>query len=377
MAHVRRAWVRACTPGRAAAAALALLVAAACASAGDPGPPVAEPRYNDAPAATMPQPCPPLPRGAALESVSATSGSPGAEPVGGAAARARRVVLMGGSGEVESAARAFAEGAGGGHVLVLRASGSTSSYNDYFAHAVGATPAPVAVATIRVDSAEAGGHDGVLCRVSRAHALWLAGGNQWNYLGRWPQALHDSLATRARNGVAIGGTSAGAMSLGEVAYDARDASVTSEEAVADPLHDDARVSRSPFGQPELAGVLVDTHFMQRSREGRLLAFLARGRELLGRDTIYGVGIDERAAIVIEGGRFTVHAGAPERYVWVYRLTRPVLLEAGRPLALAGVERVRLGAGAEGAWPLDFGRWPVEWATVPPRKPSPPPSSLRP
>ncbi|CAN5622368.1 hypothetical protein BH23GEM9_BH23GEM9_26880 [soil metagenome] len=260
---------------------------------------------------------------------------------------------MGGAGEVDAASRLFVQGAAGGDVLVLRASGSTTSYISYFASGVGASPAPAWVGTIRLDAPDAGTHAAVLCRVSRAEAVWLAGGDQWNYLGQWPASLHDSLRVAAQKRVAIGGTSAGAMSLSEVAYDARVASATSEQALANPFHSSVTVMRSPFAQPELAGTIVDTHFMQRTREGRLLTFLGRGRLLLQRETLVGIGLDERAALVIEGDRFTVHTGAADRYVWIYRVSGGGTVVAGTPLSLDGIERVMLEHGASGAWPLDF------------------------
>jgi cyanophycinase-like exopeptidase len=78
------------------------------------------------------------------------------------------------------------------------------------------------------------------------------------------------------------------MPLGALACDARAGSATSAQALADPYHAMATVSRSPFAQPELHDALVDTHFMQRDREGRLLACLARGRLLLRQDTVFGI-----------------------------------------------------------------------------------------
>jgi hypothetical protein len=298
-----------------------------------------------APPTASAQPCGAVPPGAALAGIGTFDAR--------AATPTRRVVLMGGASEVDAASRLFVEGASGGDVLVLRASGSATSYNAYFASGLGATPAPAWAGTVRLDDASAGGHAAVLCRVGRAEALWLAGGDQWDYLGRWPATLHDSLAAAATKRVAIGGTSAGAMALSEVAFDARTGSATSEQALANPFHANVTVSRSPVAQPELRGTIVDTHFMQRDREGRLLAFLARARPLLQRDTVIGVGLDERTALVIENGRFTVLTGAADRHAWIYRVTGAAVVQAGTALGIEDVERVRLDGGQGGAWPLDF------------------------
>ncbi len=272
----------------------------------------------------------------------------------------RRVVLMGGSAEVDAASRVFVEGANGGDVLVLRASGSTTSYNAYLEVEVGAEPRPSSVGTLRVPGVGAGpgvadgaGSDspGALCRVAHAEAVWLAGGDQWDYLGGWAAALHDSLRATAGRPAAIGGTSAGAVVLGELAFDAEHGTVTSDTALADPFHTRVSVRRSDLAQPELARFLVDSHFMQRDREGRLLAFLARGAALLETDTVYGLGLDERAAMVITDGRYEVHA-EPGRRAWLYRYVvgDDAPPAPGRPLEMTGVLRLGLGDGTAGAWP---------------------------
>jgi cyanophycinase-like exopeptidase len=322
--------------GRLSWPALIVVFAAACASAAGPQPPDRT--------GPDPQPaCGVMPAGAER----ALLGAPGA----GVATPQRRLVLMGGSSEVNSAARLFVEAAGGGDVLTLRATGSTTSYNSYFFTSVGATPAPVSAVTIRTDSVAAGGAPSVLCHVALAEAIWLAGGNQWDYLGGWPTALHAALRDLVARGGAIGGTSAGAMALGEMAFDARNGGVTSAEALADPMHARVQISASPFAHPALAGWLVDSHFSERDREGRMLAFLARWAAAANRP-VYGLALDERAAIVIENGSFTVHAAAG-RAAWLYRVDGAADVRAGVPLGLDGIRRVRLEAGATGAWPPAF------------------------
>ena len=59
----------------------------------------------------------------------------------------------------------------------------------------------------------------------------------------------------------------------------------------------------------LEGVITDTHFSERARLGRLVAFLAKSEELAGRPLI-GLGVDERAAVAVEGdGTARVYATA--------------------------------------------------------------------
>ena len=267
-------------------------------------------------------------------------------------APSRRLVLMGGGGEDDSAARQFVEGANGGDVVILRATGSLSSYPQYFSVTLEPDPVPATVVTVRTTRPEAGGDPAVLCRVDRAEALWLAGGSQWHYLGRWPDTLHATLADATARGVALGGTSAGAVSLGEAAFDAQFGTVTSPEALSDPLRREVSITMPIFAQPELAATLVDSHFMDRAREGRLLVFLARFLEVREVGPVVGVGLDEGVALVIENDTYAVSSEGTGG-AWLYEVSGPARLTVGAPLTLHGIRRVVLRNGSTGTWPLDF------------------------
>ena len=263
----------------------------------------------------------------------------------------RRLVLMGGGREEDAAARSFVEASVAGDIVILRVTGSLTSYPEYFIGRL-ASLTPATVVTVRTSNPEAGADPAVLCWVGRAEAVWLAGGNQWDYLGRWPAALHDSLAAVAERDATMGGTSAGAVSLGEGVFDARYGTVTSEEALADPLRREVSVSSPVFAQPELDGVLVDSHFMDREREGRLLAFLARFLADRGDGPVVGVGLDEGVALTLEVGEYQVTA--PESgAAWFYEVAGPAKLAPGVPLSLDGIRRVRLPGGRVGRWPFNF------------------------
>ncbi len=263
----------------------------------------------------------------------------------------RRLVLMGGGREEDIAARQFVEAAVSGDIVVLRTSGSLTSYPEYFIGAL-ASFTPATVITVRTSNPESGADPAVLCRVGRAEAVWLAGGNQWDYLGRWPAELHDSLAAVAERDATMGGTSAGAVSLGEAAFDAQYGTVTSEAALADPMRREVSVSSPVFEQPELEGVLVDSHFMDREREGRLLAFLARFLADRGEGPVVGVGLDEGVAIVLEVGEYHVTSRGTGA-AWLYEVAGPAILSPGVPLSLDGIRRVRLPHGSVGRWPFSF------------------------
>ncbi len=262
---------------------------------------------------------------------------------------ARRLVLMGGGPEGDVASAGFVDAARGGDVLVLRASGSLTSYPSYF-RGLASAPAPASIQTVATAQPERAGQAAVLCRVERAEAIWLAGGNQWNYLGLWPAGLHDALTAVHARGAVVGGTSAGAMTWGEASFAARLGSVTSPEALADPLAAHTELAYPTFFAPELGGTVVDTHFSARDREGRLLAFMARFIHERGASEVRGVGLDEGVALVVDGDRWSVE-GPAGKAAWLYEVVDRPELAVAKPLDLSGVARRRLDPGTTGDWPV--------------------------
>ena len=185
------------------------------------------------------------------------------------------VCLMGGATENDEAMRWFLQRAGGGDVLVLRASGS-NGYNNYFFSELGV---PVnRVETIRFDNGSAAFSPYVQQRIQEAEAIWFAGGDQWNYVSYWRGTPIDSLinVAIAERNIVIGGTSAGMAILGGAYFTAEVSSVTSAQALMNPYHPGVTVSQEPFLQvPYLGEVVTDTHYDNPDRRGRHTVFLAR------------------------------------------------------------------------------------------------------
>ena len=141
-------------------------------------------------------------------------------------------------------------------------------------------------------------------------------------------------------------------SLGEGAFDARYGTVTSDDALAAPMRREVSLASPVFAQPELDGVLVDSHFLEREREGRLLVFLARFLADRGAGPVVGVGLDEGVALAIEAGDYQVTSRG-DGSAWMYEVRGPASLAPGVPLTLEGIHRVQLPAGSAGRWPFSF------------------------
>ena len=212
--------------------------------------------------------------------------------------------LMGGGEDLDDAFRWLCERAGGGDLLVLRATGD-DEYNPYIHKLCKLN----SVATLVIPSQSAATNAFVAEKIRRATALFIAGGDQANYINFWSGTpVQAALNTAIRRGVPIGGTSAGLAVLGEYAYSAQgdkpnDPNLDGKTAMADPFSPRVTLVHGFIDIPVLTGIVTDTHFAKRDRMGRLLVFLARmqqqRRENPEVKKLRGIGIEERAAVLLE------------------------------------------------------------------------------
>lgn len=262
----------------------------------------------------------------------------------------RTLVLMGGGSEDDEASKLFLEATNGGDIVILRASGSLTSYPNYFMSTLSPQIPPNSALTVLTSSPQQASDPAVSCWLNRAEGVWFAGGNQWNYLGKWPAQFQLFLNSLTKKNISVGGTSAGAVSLGEAAFDAENGTIASQVALADPLGNKVSISYPAFYQSELHNTIIESHFSEREREGRLLVFLAKFKQEQNRSTVLGVGLDEGVAIVISEGQFEIFAPMG-KHAWIYELSGTVSLTSGSPLNLADIFRIKLSDQSQGTWPI--------------------------
>ncbi|MEM6377006.1 MAG: T9SS type A sorting domain-containing protein [Bacteroidota bacterium] len=208
------------------------------------------------------------------------------------------VCLMGGSREDDQAMKWFLKRANGGDVLVLRASGS-DGYNNYLFSELGV---PVnSVETIVFKDASASQEAYIQQKIKQAEAIWLAGGNQWKYVSYWrdsPVAELINQGIQERN-LTIGGTSAGMAILCGLYFSSEYGTISTEDALQNPLDRKVFIDTTPFIQLDyLQNVITDTHYAERDRQGRQVAFMAYARQFYQSD-IRGIACDERTAVCID------------------------------------------------------------------------------
>ena len=167
--------------------------------------------------------------------------------------------------------------------------------------------------------------------VEAATGVFFTGGDQQ----RLVRTLHDTRLVRALHagraeGLAIAGTSAGAAMMS-------DAMIEEGESETCPR---AGLVRLRPGLGFLSGVVIDQHFAQRGRLGRLLAALATRPEALG------AGIGEDTAMVVEGETFRTVGSGVVTIIDSSGLSHNSLPGAkpDEPLTLSGLRVHTVGAG---------------------------------
>ena len=247
-------------------------------------------------------------------------------------------LLMGGGPEVDQGFIEWSQLAAGGDVVVLRTSGA-DGYNAYLFAEVGGFNS---VETLVVDTRAKADSGYVAHRLRHAEAIWMAGGDQSTYLANWRGTLVErELELAWARGALLGGTSAGCAVMGGHIFAATNGTVTSSEALEDPFNEFMTLEGALVDAAPLANVLCDTHFFERDRMGRMVAFVARLVEGGAIDPV-AVGIDERTGLVVDGeGRARVIGSGAVSFV-----VGDAAVELSAPLEVEGFSTLTLRAGDE-------------------------------
>ncbi|NNC82780.1 MAG: cyanophycinase [Flavobacteriales bacterium] len=275
--------------------------------------------------------------------------------------------MMGGASEHDNAMIWFLQRSGGGNILVIRASGS-DGYNDYLYSDLGVDVQ--SVETIVFNNESAAEDPFVLDRISKAEAIWMAGGDQWNYVDYWRDSPVGQLLQQhvSQKQAPIGGTSAGMAVLGGAYFSAQNGTITSASALSNPYASTLTIGFQDFlDLPFLTHTITDTHYDDPDRKGRHMAFLARmasDHGVLSR----GIACDEYTAVCIdENGVARVFGEYPTYDDNAYFLQAncegpitPETCESGVPLtwdrSQAAVKVYHVQGDWEGSKYLDLNDW---------------------
>jgi len=205
------------------------------------------------------------------------------------------LLLAGGSTDQDDAMRWMIGRSGGGDFVIIRASG-TDAYNPYIYAELGGVDS---CETIIIQKRSASYDPFVLEKIQDAEALFIAGGNQWDYARLWQGTpVEGAIQDVAAREAPVGGTSAGLAILGEFAFSAQQGTIISAQALKNPYHSHVTLTNDFLHLPFLEGVITDSHFVARDRMGRLVTFLARIVEDGWAEQARGIGIDEKTALAV-------------------------------------------------------------------------------
>ena len=244
--------------------------------------------------------------------------------IGGAEDRlSRRVVLR------EFVRRAGGKGARVAVVATASALGPEilDTYDELF---VGLGAAPVV--RLRPQTRDEADDPALAEALDDVDAVFMTGGNQVKLAAVVVGTAFGAALRRAyARGAVVGGTSAGASAVSEHMVSFGSEGDTPRQGM----------TQLSAGLGLLPGVVVDQHFDQRSRYGRLLSLVARSPSLLG------LGIDEDTAAVITGERLLEVVGKGCAFVVdpARVITDAHLAEHGAPLLVSGAVVHTLPAGA--------------------------------
>ena len=257
-------------------------------------------------------------------------------------------VLMGGSTDVDAAFQWMIGKSGGGDFVVIRASG-TDAYNPWIYNDLGGVDSAETIITKN----RAAAYDSfVLDKIRNAEALFIAGGDQNDYVTLWKGTpIEDAIQYLVTRKVPIGGTSAGLAVMGEFLFSAANGTIYSDTALSNPYNNKVALDRDFLVLPYMGGIITDSHFGARDRMGRLVTFLARIVNDGWAGTARGIGIDERTALAVDARGQAIVFGSGAAY-FLSTPGFPEICQEKTPLTYLNLTVYRVSGSAT----FDFGAW---------------------
>jgi cyanophycinase len=236
-----------------------------------------------------------------------------------------KLVICGGGTLPDEVTRRFVELAGGSNakIVVIPTASEAADYPDTrWMLETWKRAGAVNIKLLHTRSREQANDPRFVKPLEEATGIWLGGGKQHRlteaYLGtRVEQAMHALL----KRGGVIGGTSSGAAVMSPVM-----------------IRQGRTVAEVGQGFGFLPGTVIDQHFLKRSRQQRLMGVLGDNPEL------FGLGIDESTAVVVEGRRIKVLGASQVAVCLAPSDDRPAkmdLLKSGQEIDLITMSRAAI------------------------------------
>ncbi len=192
------------------------------------------------------------------------------------------------------------------------------------------------VVPVRPESRDEANDPELVARLTSATGIFMTGGNQLKLSAIISgTALGDAIVDAHRRGVVVAGTSAGA-------------SIQSSHMVAFGVGGATpkqRMTQVAAGLGLVASSVIDQHFDQRNRYGRLLMIVSQSPQLLG----LGIDEDTAAVVTVEDGREILRVagrGAVTIFDGSRMVTNAYEAKRSSPLLASGVVLHMLPAGQQ-------------------------------
>jgi cyanophycinase len=261
-------------------------------------------------------------------------------------------VMQGGGTDVDENFVRMGAASGGGDFVVIRFFG-TDAYNQYILDLCNCD----SVETIVFKQKSAVTNPTVINKIRNAEALFIAGGDQSEYVKLWKNTpIEDAINFVASKPAPIGGTSAGMAIMGQFLNSAMGRyTLTSSMALANPFDPNLTLDKDFVALSGLEGIITDQHLIERDRIGRTMAFMARLVNDGYTNDAKAIAADRETTAIVNPSNNSIEVIAtsdhPTPYVYFMRRSGPAeVCQPGVPLTYRNVSIYRIGPG--GTFDLD-------------------------
>jgi cyanophycinase len=206
---------------------------------------------------------------------------------------------------------------------------------------------------LAVPTRDAANSEEVVLKIKNAESILISGGEQSNYVDLWKGTKLANTISSMAHKIPVGGVSAGLAIMGEFYYSAANDTVVSDEALVNPYNEFMSAIDNGFLKlPFMNNIITDSHYGERNRQGRHLAFMARILNDRHIENIKGIGIDEDTALCIDANGHAHVLGKGKCYL-IENLSFPRICLLGHSLIWNQAAKAYIiGAGTS----FNFNKW---------------------
>lgn len=205
-----------------------------------------------------------------------------------------------------------------------------SWYSDYF-KSLGANHVEAVVAETRDEAND----PSIADKLKDADVIFFRGGDQAEYYNNWKGTLLEkNIKSIDKNGGAIGGTSAGAMSLAGYALaggqelGSKDVLMDAKTKMLDDVNGGSSIHNDFLNI--VPDAIIETHYGERARLGRTVGAHAKASEDFKRKDLLSIAVSEQTGIAISNGKAQVYGNGTVEFIQQTPETKSIR-QSGSPL----------------------------------------------